>query len=358
MFLKTDVSSWYDSHNSSISMFKVLFRNKINNDELSEIKDTMELLNKLECSDNLNTADLTLLYNTIKITQHFGLIRRISKHIPANSLPDVKKMPISEFSEKRQKLMKFGNVLTKKGVRLINGLYNTPLQNYENSWSMIIDLEERDIISEGETMKTFIENLEKLDLPLAVKALNEEAVHHPRPTKPKYEEAVKHPKPTKPRSQATTSRPNSKRPNKTESRDEPKPKITRVQSEPSPEITHQEYVQLKFVVSKHWNYGSINMLKVLLRQFVSQVGQAELQNARDVMGLLRLLEGVGVVNRSNPAIIFEAVKICHLEGVESEIKKNLSYIRKFYPKKCENTHIFPLSSKTYQIWQNIENVSC
>ncbi|XP_033111698.1 uncharacterized protein LOC117112676 isoform X2 [Anneissia japonica] len=344
MFLKTDVSSWYDSHNSSISMFKVLFRNKINNDELSEIKDTMELLNKLECSDNLNTADLTLLYNTIKITQHFGLIRRISKHIPANSLPDVKKMPISEFSEKRQKLMKFGNVLTKKGVRLINGLYNTPLQNYENSWSMIIDLEERDIISEGETMKTFIENLEKLDLPLAVKALNEEAVHHPRPTKPKYE--------------ATTSRPNSKRPNKTESRDEPKPKITRVQSEPSPEITHQEYVQLKFVVSKHWNYGSINMLKVLLRQFVSQVGQAELQNARDVMGLLRLLEGVGVVNRSNPAIIFEAVKICHLEGVESEIKKNLSYIRKFYPKKCENTHIFPLSSKTYQIWQNIENVSC
>ncbi|XP_033109294.1 uncharacterized protein LOC117110639 [Anneissia japonica] len=166
--LKSVVSDWYDRHRS-LSMLKVLFRDKVENGKLSTVTDTMELLNNLFRHDHLSLQNLKILCDTISITEHFALQWKIKENL--SSFPDVKKGTISEiFTVHRQKLMKFGMELTPADVTLIDGLYNTPRKDYADAWSMITDLENRLIISKRK-MKKFIDSLKILNLSGALNAL-------------------------------------------------------------------------------------------------------------------------------------------------------------------------------------------
>ncbi|XP_033127227.1 uncharacterized protein LOC117124987 [Anneissia japonica] len=76
------------------------------------------------------------------------------------------------------------------------------------------------------------------------------------------------------------------------------------------------------VVSEWWEeYGSINTLKILLHQFIPKVGKAELEKATNVRSLFKILKGIGALNRPDYEIVFEAVQICGLEGVQLGINK-------------------------------------
>ncbi|XP_033125618.1 uncharacterized protein LOC117123713 [Anneissia japonica] len=166
--LKAVVSSWYDG-NRSLPMLKVLFRDKVEYGKLSTATDTMELLNNLFIHDYLSSQNLGLLCDTISATKHFALQWKVKEIIP--SFPDVKEGNISvTFTPHRQRLMKFGMVLTPADVTQIDGLYNTPRKDYTDGWEMITDLEDRLIISEGR-MKEFIYSLKIHNLSLAINAL-------------------------------------------------------------------------------------------------------------------------------------------------------------------------------------------
>ncbi|XP_033098790.1 uncharacterized protein LOC117102575 [Anneissia japonica] len=169
--LKSVVSKWYDSNNC-LTMLKVLFRDHVDNGKLSRIINTMDLLNELVKRDHLHVNNLALLCDTISITKHFVLQRKIQEILP--SFPDVKEGTISEkFTIHRQKLMKCGMALTPRDVTEIDGLYNIPLKHYTDSWSMIADLENRLVIINGD-MKDFIDILKKLENQFPWKALRDE----------------------------------------------------------------------------------------------------------------------------------------------------------------------------------------
>ncbi|XP_033124957.1 uncharacterized protein LOC117123215, partial [Anneissia japonica] len=121
---KMVVSNWYDE-NRCLSMLKVLFRGMMDNVKLAEINNTIDLLNELVVRGELSAEDPTLLYDTIRITGHFALQKKIQETLP--SFPDVKEGTIStSFIPHRQKLMKLGKTLTADNVAQIDGLYNTP----------------------------------------------------------------------------------------------------------------------------------------------------------------------------------------------------------------------------------------
>ncbi|XP_033127993.1 uncharacterized protein LOC117125574 [Anneissia japonica] len=166
--LKAVVSQWYDS-NKSVPLLKVLFRDKIDNYELSPETHTMDLLNILFARGHLSSQNLGLLCDTISITKQLGLLTKIKEKLP--SFPDVEEGTISKtFTSHRQRLMKFGMVLTPDNVTQIDELYNTPSKKYKDGWSMINDLEDQQKVSE-ENMKEFTDSLKTLKLSLALNEL-------------------------------------------------------------------------------------------------------------------------------------------------------------------------------------------
>ncbi|XP_033109569.1 uncharacterized protein LOC117110847 [Anneissia japonica] len=168
--LKTIVSQWYDS-NESVPLLKVLFRDKIDNCELSPATHTMDLLYILFKRGHLSSQNLGLLCDTISITKEFGLLSKIKQKLP--SFPDVEEGTISKtFTSHRQRLIKFGMVLTPDNVTQIDQLYNTPPKKYTDGWSMINDLEDQQILSE-KNMKKFTDSLKILNLSLALNELTE-----------------------------------------------------------------------------------------------------------------------------------------------------------------------------------------
>ncbi|XP_033126239.1 uncharacterized protein LOC117124199 [Anneissia japonica] len=168
--LKTVVSKWYDRH-KCLPMLKVLFRDVVDNHQLSPKSRTMDLLNILFARGHLSSQNLGLLCDTISITKQLGLLSEIKQKLP--SFPDVEEGTIStKFTPHRQKLVKFGMVLTPADVKQIDGIYNTPCKEYTDGWSMISDLENRLIISEG-NMKEFTDNMKFLNILLALNALTE-----------------------------------------------------------------------------------------------------------------------------------------------------------------------------------------
>ncbi|XP_033108443.1 uncharacterized protein LOC117110010 isoform X2 [Anneissia japonica] len=169
--LKMDVAVWYDNQ-KCLTMLKVLFRDHVVNERLSKIDKTVDLLNDLVKHGHLNSKNLTILHDTISTTEHFGLQHKIKVLLP--SFADVKEGNISkQFSHHRQKLMKFGMNLTPDNVTKIDGLLNMPCKEYTDGWSMITDLEDRQIISE-KNMKEFTDSLRSLEIHPALNALQDE----------------------------------------------------------------------------------------------------------------------------------------------------------------------------------------
>ncbi|XP_033123161.1 uncharacterized protein LOC117121883 [Anneissia japonica] len=162
--LKAVFSQGYDS-DDSLNMLKVLFRDKMDINELSLATNVMDLLNNLIKRNHLSLQNIGLLCDVISVTKHWYLPTKIKEKVP--KFPDVMKGTIStEFTSHRQKLMNFGMSLSKADVTKIDGLYNEPYKkDYTDSWSMISDLEKRLIISE-ENMEEFADMMKNLGLTL------------------------------------------------------------------------------------------------------------------------------------------------------------------------------------------------
>ncbi|XP_033116326.1 uncharacterized protein LOC117116403 [Anneissia japonica] len=151
-------------------MLKVLFRDMVNFMTLSQANSMMDLLNTLH-----GQLDFGLICDTIRVTKQFGLQREIKRRLP--SFPEVKEGSISKtFTSHRQKLMKFGTQLTRDNVRQLDALYNSPAKRYTDSWSMISDLEDREIINES-NMEPFIDSLKHHKLTEACEVLTEGIPH-------------------------------------------------------------------------------------------------------------------------------------------------------------------------------------
>ncbi|XP_033102687.1 uncharacterized protein LOC117105621 [Anneissia japonica] len=163
-------SDWYDQH-GWISMLKVLYRGLLkNNYELNKATNVMDLMNLLIASGDLHSTYLSLLYDTINITEQYGLEREMKDILPV--FPNVKDVMISKFTPHRQKVMKLGMVLIDEDIKKISGLYNKPVKEYADTWSLIMDLEHNRIICEG-NMEAFIEKLNTLKLQQAVEVFKE-----------------------------------------------------------------------------------------------------------------------------------------------------------------------------------------
>ncbi|XP_033099767.1 uncharacterized protein LOC117103339 [Anneissia japonica] len=153
-------------------MLKVLFRDHVTTGRLSEISSTMELLNHLVVLDHLNANKIAILHDTISITKHLGVQRKIKERL--SSFSDVKEgTTLKHFTNHRQNVMKFGMKLTPDAVKKIGGFYN---KKYTDRWSMITDLENMNQIFDGD-MKDFIELLKSLKLHRALNALLEGIPH-------------------------------------------------------------------------------------------------------------------------------------------------------------------------------------
>ncbi|XP_033125628.1 uncharacterized protein LOC117123727 [Anneissia japonica] len=165
------ISEWYDDQGYT-SMLKVLYRDHLKNTpRLRKASGTMDLMNLLIASGNLHSKDLTLLYDTIKVTDTLGLEIEIKHLIP--SCPNFRDITISKITPHRQKVMKLGMALIDGDIVKISRLYNKTAKNYTDAWTLIMDLEHRSIIYEGK-MEEFIENLRKNGLVQAVNALTSE----------------------------------------------------------------------------------------------------------------------------------------------------------------------------------------
>ncbi|XP_033122414.1 uncharacterized protein LOC117121356 [Anneissia japonica] len=165
--LLVDFSRWYDGL-GHINMLKVLYNNRDHvpiYNKLSEATKVMPLLSMLIGSGNLSQTNLTILYDTIKATGQFGFN---SKTVP---LQRIREHKVSIFTWYRQFLLKLGMHLTKEDIAEIDGRYNMPvLKNYDDSWQLILDLEQRKELCE-EKIYNFIEGLPSY---LALKSLLED----------------------------------------------------------------------------------------------------------------------------------------------------------------------------------------
>ncbi|XP_033099154.1 uncharacterized protein LOC117102833 isoform X3 [Anneissia japonica] len=167
-YILATTSQWYDKR-MSINMLKVLYRDQIKNaSDLDSALKTSDVLALLNSSGHLSPTDLTILYDTIKVTHQFGLEDEIKHKI--KSFPNVRNIKISKFTIHRQKLMNLGMALIQDDIPKIDGLYNSPLLGYASSWNLIIDLEHKGKIREEE-MEPFIEKLKELELYQAAKTL-------------------------------------------------------------------------------------------------------------------------------------------------------------------------------------------
>ncbi|XP_033116430.1 uncharacterized protein LOC117116480 [Anneissia japonica] len=138
--LLVDFAKWYDGL-GYINMLKVLYKDHVPiYNELNEATEVMSLLRMLIASGNLSSKNLTILYDTIIVTGQFGF-KSISL-LP--SFQSIKEREVFTFTRHRQKLMRLGMTMTTDDIRTLDGLYNMPLlKNYRDSWSLILDLEQR-----------------------------------------------------------------------------------------------------------------------------------------------------------------------------------------------------------------------
>ncbi|XP_033105162.1 uncharacterized protein LOC117107568, partial [Anneissia japonica] len=193
MELKSVVSEWFDQR-GYVNNLKVLYTDLLSPAVLHNASTTIDLLNCLTDHDELNSTNLTLIYDTIKVSKQFGLVKKIKEQLPSCPIPaNIKDIEISSFTPHRLKLMKLGSLLTEDDVPKIDRLYNGALKKYADSWCLIIDLEKRSVICE-ENMQKFITKLEKLELKKAVDALckgNQKDPEHVISLDPEHQEQLR-----------------------------------------------------------------------------------------------------------------------------------------------------------------------
>ncbi|XP_071957970.1 uncharacterized protein [Antedon mediterranea] len=159
--LKSSVANWFDQR-CSISMIKVLYEELVTSkQDLHKSTTTLELINLVNTYNGFSQNDPSLLLATINVTGQHGIWNKIEKL----KLPELcQTRTVSMFSEFRQKVMRLGLKMTDIDVKRISHLYEeTKFGKYEDSWSLIIDLERYAHLS-NENMTSFIRTLSENSL--------------------------------------------------------------------------------------------------------------------------------------------------------------------------------------------------
>ncbi|XP_071961949.1 uncharacterized protein [Antedon mediterranea] len=160
-----NVSGWYDDHNL-FRQLKVLYHDLITVANIDKAKKTIDLLHQLMTSGYLSSDKPSLLYETIKVTQTFEVMKVVQQ-----SFFEDQEIKITTFTPYRHWILDFGNGLTQADVENIDALYNgTALKKYQDAWSMILDFEHRQILCEDK-IEEFITSLNKIGLHSKVECL-------------------------------------------------------------------------------------------------------------------------------------------------------------------------------------------
>ncbi|XP_033127037.1 uncharacterized protein LOC117124812 [Anneissia japonica] len=128
-----------------VDMLRVLYTDHaIIKTELEEAKSAFELFQILIVADILNPKDISVLFETIKLT---GL-RYLKKIIETyEAYPD--EVKITRFSQHRQHLVALGRDFSIKGLQTVCQMYEIPDNISTNPWKVITFLENEGIILEG-----------------------------------------------------------------------------------------------------------------------------------------------------------------------------------------------------------------
>ncbi|XP_071959548.1 uncharacterized protein [Antedon mediterranea] len=159
--LKSSVANWFDQRNL-ISMIKVLYEELVTSkQDLHKSTTTLELINLVNTYKGFSQNDPSLLLATINVTGQHGIWNKIEKL----KLPELRQTrTVSMFSEFRQKVMRLGLKMKACDVKRISHLYEeTKFRKYEDSWSLIIDLEHNAHLS-NKNMTRFIRTLSENSL--------------------------------------------------------------------------------------------------------------------------------------------------------------------------------------------------
>ncbi|XP_033115504.1 uncharacterized protein LOC117115710 isoform X2 [Anneissia japonica] len=308
MELKSVVSEWFDQR-GYINNLKVLYTDLLSPAVLHNASTTtINLLNCLTDHDEMNSTNLTLIYDTIKVSKQFRLVKKIKEQLPSCPIPaNIKDIEISSFTPHRLKLMKLGSLLTEDDVPKIDQLYNDALKKYADSWCLIMDLEKRSVICE-ENMEKFITKLKKLELKKAVDALckgNQKDPEHVISLDPEHQEQLR-------RGSESISKRTLDQGSELES--------TSKRKKLDQGISDDEFREILSSMSGWYDcHGYIAMLKVLCRDLVTEADK--LYAATNVIELFELLRASEHLSPTDPTLLYDIINVTKPFGLEPEIIK-------------------------------------
>ncbi|XP_033126257.1 uncharacterized protein LOC117124201 isoform X3 [Anneissia japonica] len=146
-----------------INIWKVALKDHIKDvNVLDKAVSTKPLLNELMRRSVLEEGDVSIILETIKLTDALHL----KKYIP--NCPPPKNIIITHFTKFRQSVIAFGMKLISDDVMLIAQSYNRRYRinrQYNDKWSLILDLERNAILTDDTTsLADFKSNLNMLGL--------------------------------------------------------------------------------------------------------------------------------------------------------------------------------------------------
>ncbi|XP_071944412.1 uncharacterized protein [Antedon mediterranea] len=153
-------SKWYGDRRW-LDMLKCVFKDLLTMDILSGAKTGMDLLQALHGAGYLGPNNITLLNDTIIVTNQAALRKKLSEILP--SFPnDETVSPL--LSPHRQRIVAITFQLQESDRGDIDQYFNNPVKKqYSNRWSMIVDLESRQKIKKRKSNK-FIEELKEIGI--------------------------------------------------------------------------------------------------------------------------------------------------------------------------------------------------
>ncbi|XP_071965354.1 uncharacterized protein [Antedon mediterranea] len=145
--LIVDIAAWYDGLRH-IGMLKVLFKDIVDDNQTLERATTViALLSQLVGPGKLNRNNLTILYDTVKVTKQSGFKSTIKEKL--YHFRNIDTLQVTSFTKHRINILNFGKELTDSNIEFLDGRYNFPgLKMYKDSWSLITDFEIKGILKE------------------------------------------------------------------------------------------------------------------------------------------------------------------------------------------------------------------
>ncbi|XP_071948275.1 uncharacterized protein [Antedon mediterranea] len=147
--LIADFVRWFDAGGfQSLNILKVLFIEMLGDiEELKRANGTTELLCILMGSGILSKKNLSVLYDTIKVTEQYTFESSITKKL--HPFKNIREREVVSFSQHTVSIFDLGKSLSDQDIKDLDGRYNFPIRRmYIDAWSLILHFEDRGLLSE------------------------------------------------------------------------------------------------------------------------------------------------------------------------------------------------------------------